>query len=165
MRAVRMMLAVPALVVLGACSDSGPTQPVGPNVVEVAQSVNAQTGEFSTLIAAIVRAGLVDDLSGAGPFTVFAPTDAAFAAIGLNASNIATVPVPDLTAILLYHVAPGRLGSSAVVARSELTMAGGGVTQIRLQNGAAFINQARIVSTDVEATNGVIHVIDAVLLP
>jgi uncharacterized surface protein with fasciclin (FAS1) repeats len=164
MRGMRNLLLVPAVVLLAACSDS-PTQPVGPTVVEVAQSVNAQTGEFSTLIAAIVRAGLATELSGSGPFTVFAPTDAAFAALGLNASNINTVPVADLTAILLYHVAPGRLPAATVVTRTQITMAGGGVTAIRLENGNAFINQARIVTTDVDASNGVIHVIDAVLLP
>jgi uncharacterized surface protein with fasciclin (FAS1) repeats len=164
MRKLGMMMVLPAFAVLAGCSDST-TEPPAPNVVEVAQSVNAQTGEFSALIAAIVRAGLVDDLSAAGPFTVFAPTDAAFAELGLNASNMATVPVADLTAILLYHVAPGRLPASTVVTRSEITMAGGGVTQVRLENGAAFINDARIVTTDVAASNGVIHVIDAVLLP
>jgi uncharacterized surface protein with fasciclin (FAS1) repeats len=164
MRKLGMMMVLPAFAVLAGCSDST-TEPPAPNVVEVAQSVNAQTGEFSALIAAIVRAGLVDDLSATGPFTVFAPTDAAFAELGLNASNMATVPVADLTAILLYHVAPGRLPASTVVTRNEITMAGGGVTQVRLENGAAFINDARIVTTDVDASNGVIHVIDAVLLP
>jgi uncharacterized surface protein with fasciclin (FAS1) repeats len=164
MRKLGVMMVLPAFAVLAACNDST-TEPPAPNVVEVAQSVNAQTGEFSTLIAAIVRAGLVDDLSAAGPFTVFAPTDAAFAALGLNASNIATVPIPDLTAILLYHVAPGRLAASAVVARNQITMAGGGVTQVRLENGAAFINDARILTTDVDASNGVIHIINAVLMP
>jgi uncharacterized surface protein with fasciclin (FAS1) repeats len=164
MRGMWKLLVIPAVAVLAACSDN-PTAPAGPTVVEVAQSVNAQSGEFSTLLAAVVRAGLVDELSGPGQRTVFAPTDAAFAELGLDASNISTVPVADLTAILLYHVAAGRLAASDVVTRTSLTMAGGGTASIRVENGAAFINDARIVLTDVEAVNGIIHVIDTVLLP
>jgi transforming growth factor-beta-induced protein len=165
MRGVGRLLVIPAVMMMAACSDEGPTVPAGPTVVEVAQSVNAQTGEFSTLIAAVVAAGLADELSGAGQRTVFAPTDAAFAELGLDAANIGTVPVADLTAILLYHVSAGRLPASTVVGSTQLTMANGGVASIRLEGGAAFINEARIVATDVEAANGIIHVIDAVLLP
>jgi uncharacterized surface protein with fasciclin (FAS1) repeats len=164
MRGMWKLVVIPAVAMLAACSDS-PTAPAGPTVVEVAQSVNAQSGEFSTLLAAVVRAGLVDELSGAGQRTVFAPTDAAFAELGLNADNISTVPVADLTAILLYHVAAGRLPASDVVTRTSLTMAGGGTAAVRVENGEAYINDARIVLTDVEAANGIIHVIDTVLLP
>jgi uncharacterized surface protein with fasciclin (FAS1) repeats len=166
MKTIRMLALVPAMMALGACSDDDePTAPALPNVVEVAQAVNAETGEFSTLIAAVVRAGLVDELSADGQRTVFAPTDAAFAEIGLNEDNIDTVPVDDLTGILLYHVAGGRLTAAQVLAEDELTMASGGTTTISVSGGAAFINEAEIVTTDVEASNGIIHVIDAVLLP
>jgi uncharacterized surface protein with fasciclin (FAS1) repeats len=165
-RDMSKLLVIPvAMITLSACSDDDPVGPEAQNVVEVAQSLNADNGEFSTLLAAVVRAGLADDLAGEGQRTVFAPTDAAFAEIGLNASNISTVPLNDLTAILLYHVAPGRLPASTVVASSQLTMASGGVASISLAGGGAFINDARIVTTDVEASNGIIHVIDAVLLP
>jgi transforming growth factor-beta-induced protein len=156
---------VPTVMMLAACSDDGPTAPMGPNLVQLAQSVNAETGEFSTLLAAVVRAGLVDALSATGQRTVFAPTDAAFAEAGLTSANIGTVPVETLTDILLYHVAPGRLLAADVVSVSQLTMANGGVAQIRLEGGVAYIDDARILATDVEATNGVIHVIDAVILP
>lgn len=160
------LLVIPVVMItLAACSDDDPVAPEDQNIVEVAQSLNADSGEFSTLLAAVLRAGLADELSGEGQRTVFAPTDAAFAEINLNAGNIATVSVEDLTAILLYHVAPGRLPASTVVASSQLTMASGGVASISLSGGAAFINDARIVTTDVEASNGIIHVIDAVLLP
>lgn len=160
------LFALPALLAVTACnSDSAVEVDMGPNIVEVAQSVNAQTGEFSVLISALVRAGLVEELSRPGPFTVFAPTDAAFAALGLNATSVAQLPVADLTGILLYHVAPGRLPASSVVAQNQVTMVGGGSAAISVQNGAAFIDEARIVQTDVQASNGVIHVIDAVLLP
>jgi uncharacterized surface protein with fasciclin (FAS1) repeats len=165
MRKLGMLLVVPTVMMLAACSDDGPTAPMGPNLVQLAQSVNAETGEFSTLLAAVVRAGLVDALSATGQRTVFAPTDAAFAQAGLTSANIGTVPVETLTDILLYHVAPGRLLAANVVSVSQLTMANGGVAQIRLQGGVAYIDDARILATDVEATNGVIHVIDAVILP
>jgi uncharacterized surface protein with fasciclin (FAS1) repeats len=165
MRKLGMLLVVPTVMMLAACSDDGPTAPMGPNLVQLAQSVNAETGEFSTLLAAVVRAGLVDALSATGQRTVFAPTDAAFAEAGLTSANIGTVPVETLTDILLYHVAPGRLLAADVVSVSQLTMANGGVAQIRLEGGVAYIDDARILATDVEATNGVIHVIDAVILP
>ena len=165
MRTMRMLLVLPAMMALGACDSDETTAPPARNVVEVAQAVNAETGEFSTLIAAVVRAGLADDLSGSGQRTVFAPTDAAFAELGLDADNIATLAVEDLTAILLYHVTSGRLPASSVVAADQLSMANGGTARISTSAGAAFINDARIVTTDVEASNGIIHVIDAVLLP
>ena len=165
MPSMKMLALLPAMLLLGACDDDDVTAPALPNVVQVAQAVNAETGEFSTLIAAVVAAGLVDELSADGQRTVFAPTDAAFAAIGLNEDNIGTVPVDDLTGILLYHVAGGRLTASDVLAEDALTMANGGTAQISVNGGAAFINDAEIVTTDVEASNGIIHVIDAVLLP
>lgn len=163
----RMLAAIaPLVLVLAACGSDSPMEPEPtPNIVEVAQAVNAQSGEFSVLIAAVVRAGLVDELSTGGPYTVFAPTDAAFGALGLNAAAVSEMPVADLTAILLYHVVPGRLLAADVLGRSSLTMASGGTTAISARNGAAFINESQIVSTDVEASNGVIHVINAVLLP
>ncbi|HEX6059485.1 MAG TPA: fasciclin domain-containing protein [Gemmatimonadaceae bacterium] len=165
MRTMKMLALLPAMLLLGACDDDDVTAPALPNVVQVAQAVNAETGEFSTLIAAVVAAGLVDELSADGQRTVFAPTDAAFAAIGLNEDNIGTVPVDDLTGILLYHVAGGRLTAADVLTEDALTMANGGTAQISVNGGAAFINDAEIVTTDVEASNGIIHVIDAVLLP
>ena len=165
MRRLGMLAVLPAMMLLGACDDDDTTAPAGPNIVEVAQAVNEETGEFSTLIAAVVAAGLVDELSASGQRTVFAPNDAAFAAIGLDADNIGDVPGADLTGILLYHVTSGRLLASSVVAADELAMANGGRAQISVTGGTAFINEARIVTTDVEASNGIIHVIDAVLMP
>jgi transforming growth factor-beta-induced protein len=136
-----------------------------PTIVDVAVSVNGQSGEFSTLIAAVVAADLVDALSAVGQRTVFAPTDEAFAALGLDASNIGSLPKETLTNILLYHVAPGRRYAEDVVSSDRIRMSNGGFTMIRLENGAAYINDSQIVATDVEASNGLIHVIDAVLLP
>jgi uncharacterized surface protein with fasciclin (FAS1) repeats len=155
-----------AVLTLGACSSSDPVEPAPPaTVVDVALSVNASTGEFSTLIAALGAADLVSTLQGAGPFTVFAPTDAAFAALDLNAGNIGSLPVETLREILLYHVAPARRDAANVTAATSITMANGGTTAVSVTQAGAFINDARIVQTDVAAVNGIIHVIDAVLMP
>jgi transforming growth factor-beta-induced protein len=136
-----------------------------PTIVDVAMSVNAETGEFSTLIAAVVAAGLVDALSATGQRTVFAPTDAAFAELGLDASTVGELATEVLTEILLYHVATGRRSAADVVSSDRIRMANGGFTTIRTEAGEAYINDARIVATDVEASNGLIHVIDTVLAP
>lgn len=136
-----------------------------PTVVDVAMAVNAQTGEFSTLIAAVVSAELVEALSAVGQRTVFAPTDAAFSALGLDANNIGSLPQDVLRDILLYHVAPGRRYAADVVSADRIRMANGGFAEISLKSDGAYINDSKIVTTDVEASNGVIHIINAVLLP
>jgi uncharacterized surface protein with fasciclin (FAS1) repeats len=136
-----------------------------PTIVDVALAVNAESGEFSTLIAAVVSADLVAALSAVGQRTVFAPTDAAFAELGLDADNIGDLPGDALKDILLYHVAPGRRYAADVVSSDRIRMVNGGFTRIELRGGAAYINDSQIVVTDVEASNGVIHIIDAVLLP
>jgi uncharacterized surface protein with fasciclin (FAS1) repeats len=159
-------LMVPVVVLgMAACSDDDTTAPASETIVDVATAINASTGEFSTLLAAVVAADLVDALAASGQRTVFAPTDAAFAALDLNASNIGTVPVATLRNILLYHVAPDRRTAAAVTAAASITMANGGTTAITVNSAGAFINGAQIVQTDVAASNGIIHVIDAVLLP
>jgi uncharacterized surface protein with fasciclin (FAS1) repeats len=188
MKRMRIFWLVPMAVAVAACAESAPLTPgterlmpavrvdargavtptapaPSPTIVDVALQVNGSTGEFSTLIAAALRAGVASDLSARGQRTVFAPTDAAFAALGLNAGNIDTVPVEALTGILLYHVTPGRREASSVVGSDRLRMANGGTTTIEVRAEGAFINEARIIATDVEATNGIIHVIDGVLIP
>lgn len=134
-------------------------------IVDVAVSVNAKTGEFSTLIAALKAAGLVNALNGQGQYTVFAPTDAAFAKLGLNASNIGTLPKATLTNILLYHVAHGSRYASDVVSSTQIRMLNKEFTTVSTQNGSVYINNARIIEANVPASNGVIHVIDTVLIP
>ena len=123
-------------------------------------------GNFTTLVAAVQAAGLVDTLKGAGPFTVFAPTDAAFAA--LPAGTIEDLLKPEnkdtLVAILTYHVVAGKVMSSALTeGMTAATVQGSNVT-FTLEGGAK-INGAPISAADIEASNGVIHVIDAVILP
>ena len=135
------------------------------SIVDVALAVNAETGEFSTLIAALQAAGLVEALDGRGKYTVFAPTDAAFAKLGLDASNIGSLPTAALTNILLYHVSPGLRTSDVVVKTERLKMLNRGFTTVTVNADGVFINQSKILAVDVRADNGVIHVIDTVLLP
>jgi len=164
-----------ALFAMTGCSeDSNPmavdtTEKVKPSerttIVDLALAVNAETGEFSTLIAALVAADLVDALDGNGQLTVFAPTDAAFAAIDLNADNIGELPKDALTDILLYHVAKGRRMAEDVVMSDQIRMLNGERTMIKLMDGDAYINDAMIVAPDNGTDNGVIHIIGGVLLP
>jgi uncharacterized surface protein with fasciclin (FAS1) repeats len=134
-------------------------------IVETALAINADSGEFSTLIAAVVYTGLVPTLNGKGQFTVFAPTDAAFAKLGLDATSIVTLPKKTVKSILLYHVARGERLSGDVVSSSRIRMMNKQFTYPSLMNGSAYINDAMILAVDVPAKNGVIHVIDTVLMP
>ena len=124
-------------------------------------------GSFTTLVAAVQAAGLVDVLKGDGPFTVFAPTDEAFAA--LPAGTVETLLKPEnkeqLVNILTYHVLSGKVVSGDISGKSlEVTMVNGATAKIDASNGVKIAG-ANVVTADVEASNGVIHVIDAVLLP
>ena len=124
-------------------------------------------GQFDTLAAALDAAGLVETLKGDGPFTVFAPTDAAFAK--LPEGTVETLLKPEnrdqLTAILTYHVVPGRVTAAQVVKLSDATTVNGADVAIELNDGSVFVNDATVVKTDIEASNGIIHVIDTVILP
>ena len=127
-------------------------------------------GDFTTLVAAVEAAGLVETLEGPGPFTVFAPTDEAFAA-ALEALDVTAEELladPDLAAILTYHVVPGEVLAADVVGLDgEMveTVNGAAVEITVTDDGMVMVNEATVVTTDVQASNGVIHVIDAVLLP
>lgn len=123
-------------------------------------------GSFTTLVAAVQAAGLVDTLKGEGPFTVFAPTDAAFAA--LPAGTVEDLLKPEnkdkLVAVLTYHVVPGKVMSTDLSEGLKAATVQGQEITITL-NGGAKVDGAVISAADVEASNGVIHVIDAVILP
>jgi len=125
-----------------------------------------QAGTFSTLDAALRAAGLVETLKGDGPFTVFAPTDEAFAK--LPEQTLADLLKPEnkakLTAILTYHVVPGKFMASQVAAISKATTVQGQSVTFDTSDGVK-INNAKVLATDIEASNGVIHVVDSVLLP
>ncbi len=130
-------------------------------------AVADKAGKFKTLLAAVKAAGLVETLSGPGPFTVFAPTDEAFAKV--PAATLADLLKPEnkatLAGILTYHVVAGRVYSeAAVAAKSALTVQGSSVV-IKANDKGAFVNDAKIIATDVDASNGVIHIIDSVIMP
>ena len=124
-------------------------------------------GSFKTLVAAVKAADLVETLKGKGPFTVFAPTDEAFAK--LPAGTVDTLLKPEnkakLVAILTYHVVAGDVRSDAVVKMTEAKTVNGKTATIKVADGKVMIDGANVVKTDIECTNGVIHVIDAVILP
>ena len=124
-------------------------------------------GQFETLAAALTAAGLVETLKGEGPFTVFAPTDEAFAK--LPEGTVENLLKPEnrdqLTAILTYHVVPGRVMAADVVALSEAATVNGQSIEIKAGSGGVMVDGAMVVATDIAATNGVIHVIDSVILP
>ncbi|MCK5942618.1 MAG: fasciclin domain-containing protein [Planctomycetes bacterium] len=134
-----------------------------PNLVEVA----AKAGQFDTLLAAAKAAGLVETLSGKGPFTVFAPTDAAFAKLGK--ATIANLLKPEnkdqLVGILTYHVVAGRVPAAKVVGMKKATTLQGSDVSIAVTGSRVRVGSANVVATDVMASNGVIHVIDTVLMP
>ena len=124
-------------------------------------------GSFSTLVAAVQAADLVDALKGDGPFTVFAPTDEAFAALpeGTVESLLKPENRDQLVSILTYHVVPGSVYAADVVKLSAATTVNGADVSIQVQDGSVFVDNATVVKTDIAATNGVIHVIDSVILP
>lgn len=125
-------------------------------------TVNA--GSFDTLVAAIKTAGLVDTLKGPGPFTVFAPTDDAFAKLPEGTVESLLNDISQATKILTYHVVLGKVMSSDAVKLDSATTVEGSSLQIDASNGLK-VNGVMVVTPDVEADNGVIHVIDSVLIP
>ncbi len=123
-------------------------------------------GTFNTLAKALTVAGLVETLKGPGPFTVFAPTDAAFAKIPAAALNALLADKAKLTAVLTYHVVPGAVMAGQVVGLSEAATVQGGKVSIRVVDGKVVLNgNSTVTATDIKAKNGVIHVIDTVLMP
>jgi transforming growth factor-beta-induced protein len=136
-------------------------------VVDTAVAVNSSSGEFDHLIAAVVRTGLLDALDGQRQFTVFAPTDAAFEALfaKLGVRGVDEIPIDTLRSVLLYHVAPGERFSASVLDSSRIRTLSKAFIHPSLRAGTPYVNDARIVAADIDVSNGVIHVIDAVLLP
>lgn len=120
---------------------------------------------FSTLLAAVQVAGLTQTLSGAGPFTVFAPTNAAFAKVPKATLDALLANPAQLRAVLLYHVVPGRVTAAQVSQLTSAKTANGANLTVSASGGTVRINTATVTSADVRASNGVIHVIDTVLLP
>jgi uncharacterized surface protein with fasciclin (FAS1) repeats len=200
-RTLRLLAGLAALgVVASACSDDGADAETASTIAQATATATATmapateapmttaaplktdadivdtaiaAGDFTTLVTAIHAAGLENTLRGEGPFTVFAPTDDAFAALPAGTlDKLLADPTGDLTDILTYHVVPGAVPAADVVkldGQKVITVNGAAVT-IGVDNGAVTLtdatgHQAAVVQTDIQANNGVIHVIDAVLLP
>ncbi|MDA0150205.1 fasciclin domain-containing protein [Vibrio sp. LaRot3] len=133
------------------------------DIVDVA----AENGSFNTLVAAVKAAGLVETLKGEGPFTVFAPTDEAFAKLPEGTVEMLLKPEnkDKLVAVLSYHVVPGKVMAADVVSIDKASTVLGQDVMVELMDDKVMINDAAVIAADVEASNGVIHVIDTVLLP
>jgi uncharacterized surface protein with fasciclin (FAS1) repeats len=122
-------------------------------------------GSFNTLAKALTEAGLVETLKGEGPFTVFAPTDEAFAKIPQSSLTALLKDKEALTRVLLYHVVAGKVMSSDVVKLESAKTVEGSKASISVDDGTVMVDKAKVVKVDIKASNGVIHVIDTVLMP
>ena len=135
----------------------------GKNVVQVA----TEAGSFKTLVAAVKAAGLAETLQGEGPFTVFAPSDAAFAKLPAGTVEALLADKAKLASILTYHVVPGKVMAADVIGAGSAKPAtvNGQPLDVQVRGGKVYVNGAQVTAADVGASNGVIHVIDTVLMP
>jgi uncharacterized surface protein with fasciclin (FAS1) repeats len=157
------LAAVAALLLLATDVFAGNYKAKQSDIVDTA----IKAGNFNTLAAAIEAGGLVETLKSDGPFTVFAPTDEAFAK--LPEGTVENLLLPEnkdrLVEILTYHVVPGQVKAAEVVNLKSAPTANGAELSIRVEDQTVFVNDARVVATDISASNGVIHVVDTVILP
>lgn len=158
---MRKLLLVVSLIAVLAVS-AVPSFAQDSTIVDIA----VNDGRFDTLVAAVTAADLVGVLSSEGPFTVFAPTDAAFAKLPAGTIEALLGDIPTLTSILTYHVVAGEVPASAVVNAAAAATVQGGKVYIDVIDGEVILNgNVQVIITDIRASNGIIHVIDAVLLP
>ncbi len=157
--ALAALAAVPA--VADCCSKTSTVANVQTDIVATATSA----GQFKTLLTALDAAGLTSALQGPGPFTVFAPTDAAFAKLPKGTVEALLQDPDKLKAVLTYHVVPGNLKAADVLGGAALVTLQGETLKASMDGGTARVDGAAIVTTDLECSNGVVHVIDTVLLP
>ena len=174
-RTIMLSLAAVAIAV-SACSAAATPAPATPAPATPAPSMApamkdivdtaAGAGTFTTLLKAATAAGLVDTLKGAGPFTVFAPTDAAFAKLPAGTLDGLLKDPAALKKILLYHVVSGKVMADKVVGMTSADSVAGPAIKISVKDGTVYLNDtAKVVTPDIETSNGVIHVIDQVILP
>ncbi|MEF2279080.1 fasciclin domain-containing protein [Deinococcus sp. YIM 134068] len=161
MRKQIMAVSAALLLTSPAVAGGGAGVPTG-NTIAAAVANNP---DFSTLLSAVQAAGLTQTLSGPGPFTVFAPTNAAFAKVPADQLQALLNNPAQLRAVLLYHVVPGRVTSTQVAGLTSATTAQGGSLTVSASGGTVQINDATVTQADLAASNGIIHVIDTVLLP
>jgi len=168
-RTLLISLAAVALVVSACSTAASPTPaPATPTPAPAGDIVTVATeaGVFTTLLKAATAAELVETLQGEGPFTVFAPTDEAFAALPAGTLDALLADPEALKKVLLYHVVEGKVTSDQIVDMTTATSVEGSPIAISVKDGTVYLNDsAKVVTADVMASNGVIHIIDAVLLP
>jgi uncharacterized surface protein with fasciclin (FAS1) repeats len=128
-------------------------------------AVASSAGDFNTLVAAVQAAGLVETLQSDGPLTVFAPTDEAFAKLPKGTVENLLANPDELRKILLYHVVPGQVAAADVIKLNSATTAEGSDVNINVKGSSVMVDNAKVVKTDVVASNGIIHVIDTVIIP
>ncbi len=165
--AALLIVAVPFVV--AACGEEEEATPAPATSSPMAEDIvgtAVAAGSFTTLTAALEAAELVDTLKGEGPFTVFAPTDEAFAALPEGTvDTLLADPKGDLTQILTYHVVPGKVMSTDITDGMTATTVQGEDITFTIKDGSVYVNDAMVVTADIETSNGVIHVIDGVLIP
>ncbi len=161
--ALAAALAAPAALSAQHSTGTHAAAPAAKTIVQVA----TEAGTFETLVAAVKAAGLAETLMGEGPFTVFAPTDAAFAKLPAGTVEALLADKAKLASILTYHVVAGRVPSSAIVQAGSAApkTVNGATLDARVRGGKVYVNGAQVTAADVAASNGVIHVIDTVLMP
>ena len=157
--ALASLVTLPAL----ASAQSSPTKKAPMNIVQIA----SEAGTFNTLVAAVKAAGLAETLQGPGPFTVFAPTDAAFSKLPAGTVESLLADPKKLASILTFHVVSGKVMSTDIVKANGArpTTVNGAPLDVVVRNGKVYVNGAQVVTADIVASNGVIHVIDTVLIP
>jgi transforming growth factor-beta-induced protein len=160
MRTIVLLLVV-ASAAIGVSASTAARGETNQNIVQTALAA----GQFKTLASLLDKAGLVDTLSTGGPFTVFAPTDAAFAKVPKATLDALAADPAKLKSVLLYHVVPGRVTAADVVKLTSAKTVGGPSLAIKVTSGSVFVGGAKVTTPDVMASNGVIHVIDSVLIP
>jgi uncharacterized surface protein with fasciclin (FAS1) repeats len=161
MRRAQIVLAAVALIALTVVTTAGATTKPRENIVQTATAA----GQFKTLTSLLKTAGLARTLQGKGPYTVFAPTDAAFAKVPKSTLKALAKDKAKLRAVLLYHVVKGRVTAAKVVKLHSAKTLNGQKVRITVRAGRVRVGGARVTATDIGASNGVIHVLDRVLIP
>lgn len=166
-RATLIAFLISTISMVGVCLAGSNSMDASKEASSVADIVDTAVaaGNFQTLVSAVEAAGLVDTLKGEGPFTVFAPTDEAFAKIPEDQLNSLLANKTQLTAVLTYHVVAGKVMSTDLTNDMAVKTVQGENVTITLADGGVMVNDAKVVQADIECTNGVIHAIDTVLMP
>ena len=158
---ITKLMSLVLVIALSVAAVAVPVKTHDKNIVDTAVA----TGSFTTLAKALEVAGLIDTLKGDGPFTVFAPTDAAFAKLPAGTVEALLKDPAKLKSILLYHVVSGKVTAADVVKLKSAKTVQGSSAKIMVRKGKVMVDKANVVKTDIMASNGVIHVIDTVILP